>query len=408
MADSEVERTASRPLEQSAPPVGDDGPTHDQVLVEVRRRAALVAPKTMLTSPIGALFVLAAAWSDASGWRLLAWTLVFMIGFAAHLGAALHARSVVRQAGDTRTSYLEMTRVLNGFCWGMAAPILAPDAGATELRLRLVLVLAVVGVSGGIVIAGGARAVAEFIASLGAPLLVLFALDGGSLTGLIVPGVVVAVALTVLYGTIWNRGLYDATEAQLRAAALAERLELQYRRSEESARQHQQLHGVMSEMARRDDLTGLLNRRGFFSAFMALDEHSEQWHVALLDLDHFKSINDEFGHSFGDEALRHVASVLDRVTPKGSVLGRLGGEEFALVLGDVPKDHMIGLVEQMRRAMDAAPPPEGRPLTVSVGISSGGRSLGVSIDQALSRADRAMYRAKAQGRDAVVLDEFSS
>ena len=365
----------------------------------------------MLTSPVGALFVVLAVMGDASWARIGLWCGVFVVTFSFHYGMSVHtARRVAGSPTALPGVMNSVSRLVDGFGWGLAGPILAPSSADVELRLKVVLVLAVVGVSGGIVIAGGARYVAQFICSLALPLMVLFAFDGGTLTALLVPGLVTTCAVTIGYGWVWNRAVFDATEARMRSAILAERLETQARVSEEVAERSRELHLAMSDMARRDDLTGMLNRRGFFQGFQHVDEEARTWHVALLDVDHFKQVNDNFGHAAGDEALRHIARTMLDAVPDHAVLGRLGGEEFALVLPDVTADEMVIVVEQIRTRLDRSPTPGGHALTVSVGIAAGGRGepWGLTIDQALSRADAAMYRAKASGRDAVVLDEARS
>lgn len=390
----------------------DPGAPDPQAVADaVSRRAARLAPTTMLTSPLGVLFVVLAVWGDARVSHIIIWVVLFAVSFVLHYLTSVHTARVMAESPTAVPGTVNLVgRITAGLAWGMAAPILAPDSADTELRLKVLMVLAVVGVSGGIVTAGGARNVAHFVCSVAAPMLVMFSVDGGSLTALAVPGLVVACALTVWYGSVWNTSVFEATEAQLRSADLAARLAAQVQISNEAAERYRELHVVMSEMARRDDLTGMLNRRGFFDEFQHVDEMARTWQVALLDLDHFKVINDAFGHAVGDEALRHVARVLLDTVPTRSIVGRLGGEEFALVMPDATVDEMMMVIEQIRRHLDRSPAPGGHALTVSVGIAAGGRGLpwGSTIDHALSRADAAMYQAKARGRDTVVLDGMTA
>ncbi len=158
-----------------------------------------------------------------------------------------------------------------------------------------------------------------------------------------------------------------------------------------------------------DALTGLFNRRGFFEhAQKLLDSRlrkDKPVSVLMFDLDHFKSINDRFGHDTGDDALRLFASTITTTMRSEDILGRLGGEEFVAIL-PAGLDDAIGIAQRVRLAFELA----GRNIagrqinaTVSVGATlSPGRDC--TIPQLLSRADRALYRAKSGGRNCVVAD----
>jgi len=158
------------------------------------------------------------------------------------------------------------------------------------------------------------------------------------------------------------------------------------------------------ELANLDPLTGLLNRRAFMERGAALQE--EVWQqgrpvsVLMIDADHFKSINDGFGHQAGDDVLRMLADILQTAVRGGDLLGRLGGEEFAIILpgADGPDADRIAerLLADVRQARVAVP---GRMLaiTVSIGISTMRRCS--TLDDLLAAADQALYAAKTAGRD---------
>ncbi|MGY1722056.1 diguanylate cyclase [Blastococcus sp. SYSU DS0533] len=161
------------------------------------------------------------------------------------------------------------------------------------------------------------------------------------------------------------------------------------------------------ELSLRDPLTGLYNRRYVDDELpRLLAAHPGEVTVALLDLDHFKRINDTCSHEVGDRVLRAVADLLQEHCPRGSTPGgsfvaRLGGEEFVLVLTGTDPATAVRHVEAVRRAIGAHPWDEltgGLPVTVSIGTAHGG---GTPAD-ALGRADAALYAAKRQGRDRVV------
>lgn len=156
------------------------------------------------------------------------------------------------------------------------------------------------------------------------------------------------------------------------------------------------------EQAYRDELTGLPNRRYADMQLQTLYAHAvsrnEPLTLAILDLDHFKSCNDRFGHGAGDDALRRFAEVGRRSVRPGDLLGRWGGEEFLLVLPGTGKDDAALILERLRavlvaETLDTAPDYR---LRFSAGaVEASGRTL----HDALVAADEALYRAKAAGRN---------
>ncbi|MCA0145520.1 diguanylate cyclase [Blastococcus sp. LR1] len=151
---------------------------------------------------------------------------------------------------------------------------------------------------------------------------------------------------------------------------------------------------IRASDAGADALTGLANRRGFDEA---LDEHTRRAGVvlsaALLDLDHFKRINDTSGHEAGDRLLRRVADSWRGSLPAGALLARHGGDEFALVLPGMSGPEAL---EEVRRLCRLVPD-----VSVSVGVAE--RWAGDSSAQLMRRADLALYRVKADGRGAAAL-----
>ncbi len=159
-----------------------------------------------------------------------------------------------------------------------------------------------------------------------------------------------------------------------------------------------------------DFLTGLPNRRAFVAAAtraLALAHRNGLDAVLMLfDVDHFKRFNDLHGHAAGDAALVAVAEVMRRELRVGDLMGRHGGEEFALLLLGCDADKGRLFAERLRRAVatTAVPPPAepGSTVTISIGLADAGRH-GFELERLLSLADAAMYRAKASGRDQVAL-----
>ncbi|ATE63398.1 sensor domain-containing diguanylate cyclase [Rhizorhabdus dicambivorans] len=162
----------------------------------------------------------------------------------------------------------------------------------------------------------------------------------------------------------------------------------------------------MRRLATSDMLTGVYNRRGFEdSAERAIRNAQRQRQplsVVVADIDNFKLINDRHGHTVGDRALRHFASRLERLVRRGDLIGRIGGEEFALLLVNTRPQDALEVVERIRRDI-AAMPVDGAArivMTASFGVT-GLRPGDISLASLLARADRALYRSKLEGRDRV-------
>jgi len=163
----------------------------------------------------------------------------------------------------------------------------------------------------------------------------------------------------------------------------------------------------LKKLAETDELTGLKNRRKFLAtAGKVLERLKGEGMPAsmfIIDLDHFKAINDTHGHAAGDEALRHVAEQFKRGIRRGDLLARIGGEEFAVLLPNTDEWGAIMVAERVRAlvASSAAETGEGKlKLTASIGVTSLWKSDS-SPDAALGRADVALYRAKEDGRNCV-------
>jgi diguanylate cyclase (GGDEF)-like protein len=161
--------------------------------------------------------------------------------------------------------------------------------------------------------------------------------------------------------------------------------------------------------AETDPLTSLLNRRGFFEAAAALMAGAKASlapvSVLVFDLDHFKSINDRFGHKMGDAVLDLFAKVARKTMRADDVIGRIGGEEFVAILSGKLAD-ACAAAERVRSAFEAAAvAPDGPRIQATVSIGVGYGLPTVSIDALIARADAALYRAKANGRNRVEPDD---
>lgn len=164
---------------------------------------------------------------------------------------------------------------------------------------------------------------------------------------------------------------------------------------------------VMAEtqlQASTDTLTGLLNRRSFSGRVAAMPEHLYPVAVAMADLDHFKTLNDTYGHETGDRALRLFARVLRDALRAGDVASRYGGEEFAIAFPDCSAVDATRALHAVSAQLDAAITVGGLPkFTVSFGVTEA--EPGEELEAVLRRADAALLEAKREGRNRVVLHD---
>lgn len=163
----------------------------------------------------------------------------------------------------------------------------------------------------------------------------------------------------------------------------------------------QQKLGQLSQEAQSDALTGLANRRALGVALEALQQSGLAYSVLAVDIDHFKQVNDTWGHDAGDEALRRVAAVLRDCSRAGDLACRTGGEEFVLLLPRTPLEIAACIAERIREAVAATPMPPVGPVTLSIGVADLG-SGAMSPEAVLKLADQRLYSAKQAGRNRVV------
>ncbi len=167
----------------------------------------------------------------------------------------------------------------------------------------------------------------------------------------------------------------------------------------------------LRHLSRHDALTGLLNRRAMDERLAAEWQRHLRLHepfaLLLLDIDHFKRVNDRHGHAVGDHALKALAEVLRELLRPTDSAARVGGEEFLVMLPGVDAPRALAAAERLRQEIARVAVPGTEPghvlhLTVSIGVADAVPQDG-SLAQLLLRADQALYRAKAEGRDRVVL-----
>lgn len=329
------------------------------------------------------------------GGQVLAWWLALL---AVDLGTVLHTSLYLRcrrETGHAPWLWRQVAlQAVAGLVWGCAVPLAeqSPDprlAGDVGLVLMTVNAIAVIG------LLHYRRAVLSWTLAVWAVPMAFFALDPTARHLHFALGVGVLVASLNFY--LWRASgqLVDGLEKRLRADALAAAL--------------QQAMERIRELATRDELTGVFNRRHGMEMLRAWVPPRRRPRDAegppallLLDIDHFKSVNDQHGHPVGDAVLREVVRRLQDTLRATDVLSRIGGEEFMVALPGATRDEALGLAERLRAAIAATPIGHGAlqlPVSVSLGVAL--LAPGESLEQLLARADAALYRAKHGGRNRV-------
>jgi diguanylate cyclase (GGDEF)-like protein len=226
-----------------------------------------------------------------------------------------------------------------------------------------------------------------------------------------------AIGLVLLPCTLWM--LQQPTTMQLSLAvavlvfsifaikatmSLADALDKAFR----ATREMEWAHRVSARAARIDELTGLNNRRAFFERAQQLYTQcrAEQRSLCavMLDMDHFKLINDTYGHQVGDEVLQHMGKVIIQSFRATDVHGRLGGEEFAVLLPDTSLSDALQMTERLMATLRGLQIERARGITASLGVAAC-HDDDLDLHNLLHRADQALYRAKAQGRNRVCVAE---
>jgi diguanylate cyclase (GGDEF)-like protein len=163
----------------------------------------------------------------------------------------------------------------------------------------------------------------------------------------------------------------------------------------------------MRQLASHDELTGTLNRRALMAALERERSRAERsgapFSIAMIDLDHFKRVNDTYGHGAGDEVLRALAATVHDTMRTTDVFGRYGGEEFLIILVGAPHALALEAMERIRAAVAAKNWSSIAPelsVTLSAGIAS--HRKGETIEQLMHRADMALYQAKDAGRNVII------
>lgn len=213
----------------------------------------------------------------------------------------------------------------------------------------------------------------------------------------VIPPLSIADLIVIIISHIFANGLGILTSARFYSSR---------RQQYESQARAQELRKDLIQNALLDELTGVSNRRHFFQSaeaeFERFRRYKHTFSLLMLDLDHFKNVNDQFGHPIGDKVLKELALIVAKSKRDTDLFGRLGGEEFALLLPETGLSGATDIAVRLRRACHGIKlsPLAGMRITVSIGVTQV-RSDDVNFDAVLARADETLYRAKNNGRDRV-------
>ncbi|MBL0370612.1 GGDEF domain-containing protein [Rhizobium sp. KVB221] len=205
----------------------------------------------------------------------------------------------------------------------------------------------------------------------------------------------------------WPASAYQFTVNE-RLKTMKDRLAAAHVELDEMHRALTQAHAALQEKARHDAMTGALNRETFLSLLEAASTDRRACALLIIDADHFKQINDTYGHACGDEALKGIARTISSVLRPQDFWGRMGGEEFAVFLDLTSKSDAWKMADDIRMGCAGIDlRANGKAVSVSISIGAVCFTDGFDPTVALNETDRRLYRAKHAGRNCVVMDEIT-
>lgn len=357
--------------------------------------------RTMLATPAGWALVAGLATARAPASTLVNWLALFLVVWGGNLWAL---QGVIRQGCDPagHQGRLKAVALADGMAWGLMVPMLATHDPLLYLWLVVVL-CGVVSVNMPAYITWP-RAFLVLLGSLWMSLTLSFLFPWLRQTTQ-----ELASMPQLVFGLLVYFGLLAYTMSQISGRA-REGIRMHL----ENAAIAEQLRQALAQMAQHattDALTGQLNRRALDSLLLDLAEEAEHrgrhFAVLMLDIDHFKQINDTHGHAMGDDALRRVAQRVAEELRAGDRCARYGGEEFVVVLPHTQLAQALEAAERIRQALARAPLATEPPLTVTASIGVAASQPGVTLQALMAAADEAVYAAKRRGRNRVCALQLS-
>lgn len=356
-------------------------------------------PTVFLANPLLAVFIAGIYWRWVSRTLLVAVVAAMVVLWTP---AAMSWRRLRNKARPVRVSVGNERRATvfsgtAGMLWAFLAGALFPAGGATE---QATLIMLLTGLCAGSVAFFSSSPWASMAFYL--PFMVTLGVQAHTFHGDGLPVLTAAIGVFTVCAVVFTRTGWGQFVENVRVLVERDRLLQESKASEE---QLELRLSRMEGLAMVDELTGLKNRRSFFDAIESVIAASRRRGkpvaLALIDLDHFKEVNDTYGHVAGDEVLREVARRIEGTLRQEQIVGRIGGEEFAVLLPDTTPAQALVAMERARRAIGDRPVPIPSGVLVEITASGGISALpdGAPITHALQQADRAMYRAKEGGRN---------
>ncbi len=355
-----------------------------QVLIESLLFLYRSMPSAAFGHTVTCLFVAFALFDVVNPDNLTYWVGAIISVSIFRLGVTIYFQRLMIDLDDnqikTWSRFLAGMTFVQTALWGSSVFLIWPEG--TNYRAVLIVILAGIIAAGGIMLALNRGAFWIYCLPISIPVVLQLFLTGGRLE-------LVLAFLVILYSVILLLSVNRLTNVFLEAL---------------------RLRIVTQNESRTDALTGLVNRRGFDEALHDTWQQSIRSSQSLgllsLDVDHFKKYNDHYGHPQGDEALRQLANVLMKVASRSTDLcARVGGEEFAVLMPVTDHEGSRQVAEAIQKELaDAAIPhrnSERGVLTVSIGANVVTPGRNSNLDEFVENTDRALYKAKASGRNAI-------
>ena len=357
----------------------------DTVRTEQLKLVFAQAPLAIIISPVAAVTLAIGIWQVADHGAAIAWVLVITGMAIFRMGLVVVFK--MRQAALTVRAWERLfaySFILAGLCWGLGGWLLLPE----EFAYRAMIFFFLIGMASAAVAVYSVHvwAVTLTILALVLPATLDFALRDS------LPERLMAVA-AVLFMIVAYRSLRITSHFVQRSYSLSYELQ--------EAKEHAET------LARTDFLTGMNNRRSFYdlceTPFRVARRHGQDLAVILFDIDRFKNINDAHGHAMGDEVIRTLARIVASTGRESDVAGRVGGEEFAILLPHTDARNAHELAERLREQMEQSVVHLGRAeveFTASFGVAQMDPGC-ESLEALVAAADGAMYEAKERGKNCV-------
>jgi diguanylate cyclase (GGDEF)-like protein len=387
------------------------------VQIELVGTLARQSRDASLIAPIGSLFLAFLQIGYVPLMSILAWLALVTIPDALTLLRSYKFDRVPRTLAAMRSWQAHQTLIHSfaGLAWGSSMVFFVGDATPIEHEMKIVLVLMVVSALAVIPVSTSLASLTGFL--IGITAIPLYHYFAGSHPGhlWLALGSLILLGCALHFGRIAHQQirahvLSSAINDRLASALSDANLTINETNRKLQEKNLALTHAMenLNNQATHDELTGLYNRRYILQRLEDQWQDIRRYHtacsIALLDIDHFKLVNDRFGHGIGDLVLKGFASRIQGELRQGDIFARYGGEEFLLVLPMTELEAAGKLVDRLRQIIEETPIID-EPLTICIRSSFGVAELlpAEAVHDCISRADRALYRAKESGRNRVEL-----